>query len=134
MKSASFKLCQYSGGVPHYAEVDLECAERSSGRDIRVGANAFAWLKEVYGPAAWEWPVCEGYRKAAIQGVEYALSHSSHAADSPIVITIQRIDASQTDTTDSSIAYAACYATWKALQLTPTSEPRFVGRHIVFPE
>ena len=135
MKASKHKVLRYSGGITHYAEVAVECVDCASEQGIRVAADAFAWLKEDYGPKAWEWPVCDGYRRAAIKGVEYALAHTSSAIETAnLDITIGRIHASPADTSDLSVALAACNATWEALRLTPSVLPRFEGREIVFPE
>ena len=117
----------------HYAEVTIECDENKSQGMIEVSNDAFAWLKEVYGPNTCEWPVFDNFRHAAIRGVKYALANSITIIDSlHMTVLIKKINVSPADTTDSCVAFAACYATWKALELTPSIEPRFQGPEIFF--
>jgi hypothetical protein len=135
VKPALYKLAKVSGGVFHYAEVFVQCAPIPQGHRVEIGSEVFAWLKDVYGADAWEWACCDGFRRAARAGAEYAIAHSTPPDDyASVLVTVTKIHAAPADTTDADVAYAACYATWDALQTTPTREPRFEGRNIIFDE
>lgn len=117
----------------HYAEVSVQCIQIPHGHRIEIGSEVFAWLKDDYGPDAWGWACCDGYRRAAIAGAEYAIAHSVSPADNAsVLITVTKIHAAPADTSDAAVAYAAYYATWSALDTKPTNEPHIDGRNIIF--
>ncbi|CAN5583459.1 hypothetical protein BH09VER1_BH09VER1_40250 [soil metagenome] len=133
MQSGRYKLVRQTGGRGFYADVTIEAKQETDGPLLEISASAFAWLKDVYGPDAWEWPVCDEYRKSAIRGVRYALAHSVPVVDpSRLAITVAVIHASPADTCPDSVALAACFATWNALGIRGSQEPRIVGGKIVF--
>ncbi len=113
----------------HYAEVTAT-AEFGGGRSITVSPTAFAWLKDVYGPDAWEWPVCEAYRAAAISGAGFALRHIAGRDGIPEArVVIDRIHAAPADTTPDDVAYAAVFAVWQALGVEGSSQPSLPVKH-----
>mgnify|MGYP000737129343 CR=1 FL=1 len=97
---------------------------------VGLSPDVFAWLKDEYGPDAWEWPVCDGYRLAARRGVLYALNNSCHA---PMAATITRIGAHPAHSTDDAIAYAAVFATWESIGVDGANHPEIDGNSILFP-
>jgi hypothetical protein len=111
---ATFKFAKVIRGVVHYAEVSVIINEAAATR-IEVAPDAFAWLKEDYGPNAWEWPVCSEYCAGAVSGCQYALANLPGDSSSPSVqIVIARIHARPVDTSPRDVAHAACCAVWKA--------------------
>jgi hypothetical protein len=112
----------------HYAEVTTT-AEFGGPPSVTISPAAFAWLKDVYGPGAWEWVVCEAYRAAAVSGVEFALRHIAGREGVPETrVVIERIHASPADTAPADVAYAAAFAAWEALGVQGSSEPELPGK------
>lgn len=129
MGTASYKLAEVVGGRCHYAEVTAT-AEFGGGYSITVSLAAFAWLKDVYGPHAWEWPECEAYRAAAISGVGFALRHIAGRDGIPEArVVIDRIHAAAVDTMPDDVAYAAVFAVWRALGVEGSLLPSLPGKH-----
>ena len=89
MGTASYKLAKYVGGRSRYAEV-AATAEFGGGYSISVSPAAFAWLKDVYGLHAWEWPVCDAYRAAAESGAGFALRHIAGRDGTPEACVVIR--------------------------------------------
>jgi len=127
--TASYKLTKIVGGRSHYAEVTAT-AEFGGGYSLSVSPAAFAWLKDVYGPDAWEWPVCEAYRAAAESGAGYALRHIAGRDGIPETrVVIDRIRAVVAETSPDDVAYAAVFAVWQALGVEGGQLPALPGRH-----
>jgi hypothetical protein len=113
--TATYKLAKYIGGRSHYAELTTS-AEFGGGHSVQVSPAAFGWLKDEYGPNAWEWEVCEAYRAAAVSGAVFALRHIAGRdgmADATVVV--DRIHAHPDHSPPDDVAYAAVFAVWKAL-------------------
>ena len=73
----------------HFAEVTVRAStSRSSGFELRISPLAFDWLKEVYGPGAWEWAQCAAFRGGALRGVAYALQHTTSGIDWRLAIDV----------------------------------------------
>lgn len=135
VQTGRYRLTRQTGGRGFYADVTVEVTRVADGSRVAVGPTAFAWLKEVYGPDAWEWPVCDDYRAGAIRGARFALAHASPPVDaSTLSVVVVEIRAVVVDTCPDSVAFAVCHATWQALGCTGGAEPRIVGAHIVFDE
>jgi hypothetical protein len=100
---------------------------------VEFSGDEFAWLKDVYGPNAFEWGCCAEFRDGALRGVKYALNHVAGVERlDDVLIRIGKIDATPADTTGDDVAYAACYATWNALDVAGRDAPKFVGKGVVF--
>ncbi|MBN1311121.1 MAG: hypothetical protein JXB30_06850 [Anaerolineae bacterium] len=125
MATGSFKLTR---GL--YAEVFVETSQCNGQSRIRISPDAFAWLKDVYGPDAWEWPVCDEYRAGAIAGCKHALRHTSKGQVGGINVMVTKIDAHPAHSSWDSVAYASCFAVWNALGDKGTEHPKFVSRRI----
>ena len=129
MGTASYKLMKVVGGRLRYADVTAS-SEFGGGYSIRVSPAAFAWLKDVYGPDAFEWAECEAYRAAAISGAEFALRHIAGRDSIPEArVVIDRIDAAPADTIPNDVAYAAVFAVWQALGVEGSQFPVLTGKH-----
>jgi hypothetical protein len=127
--TASYKLAMVIGGVGHYAQVTAT-AEFGGGHAVSVSPAAFAWLKEVYGPDAREWAVCEAYRSAAVSGAGFALGHIAGRDSIPEArVVIDRIDAHPAHTAPADVAFAAAFAVWQALGVEGSSQPALPGKH-----
>ena len=134
MREGSYSLRKYSGGVPHYAIVSVSLEETDDGPKVVFSGDEFAWLKDTYGPGAWEWACCDEFRAGALRGAKYALDQVADSAGVKSVrVSINMIHATLTDTTGNDVAYAACYATWEALGSDGVNPPEFVGRDVFFP-
>ncbi len=135
MVESTYKLARYSKWE-HYAEVTIRREEvPAAGLVVAVSPIAFAWLKDVYGPDAWEWPVCDEYRAGALRGIAYAVQHTSSPLDhSSLVLTITHIGAHPAHTSAADVAYAACFATWAVCQAQSTDEPYLDDGQVIFPK
>jgi hypothetical protein len=133
MSIGLYKLTRQTGGRGFYAEVEVKVHQVDRGPQIDVSPFVFAWLKDVDGPEAREWANCDELRTGAARGVAYALSHTTTPMDQATLgITVLKIHAAPADTCPESVALAACHATWIALGVTGSREPKIVGGQIVF--
>lgn len=119
--TANFKLSQQKNGIFHYAEIQVTVSPADY-LLIDIAPSCFAWLKDVYGPDAWEWPVCDDYREAARRGIHYALTNR-HSMQ-PLSVTVTHIYARLVDTSCDDIAYAACMACWNAIGEYHSAHPQ----------
>ncbi len=130
MERTRFKLVAHVGQRAFYADVELSpVAVRAEPARVRIADDAFAWLKDDYGPDAWEWSVCDDYRRGARDGVAFALEHCEPRIEGAVVVT--EIRAHPAHSSSESVACAAAYATWKALGVAPTRYPTLEGEPIV---
>lgn len=130
MKAGSYKLLRQSDGIGLYAEVFVQAFGSQGHSTVTVAPDAFAWLKDEYGPDAWEWPVCDDYRDGATAGCQYALNHTSHGPIDGLRVVISRINAHPAHSTWDAVAYASCFALWDAIQDTGTDHPELVAGKI----
>lgn len=131
---ATYRLASQHAGVGHFAEVTVRVADSASGGfELRISPLVFDWLKELYGPNAWEWAVCDEFRGGAARGVAYALQHTRTTVNWRLAIEVVRIRARPPDTTADDVALATCFATWQACGLEPAMTPRLEGGVVVFP-
>lgn len=135
MAEATFVLRRHAARE-HLAEVTVRVDVGSAGGPLlQVASDAFAWLKDVYGPDAWEWSRGHDYRLGALRGVVYALAHAAEPiALAGLSLTVARIVARPPFTSEQDVAYAACFATWQACAVQPALEPRFEAGEPVFPD
>lgn len=94
--------------------MSVEARPTDGSTSITVSPEAFAWLKEVYGPEAWEWSVCDDYRDAAVAGCRYAIENRKNDDGTPLEIRISKIEGHPAHTTWEAVAFAACFAVWNA--------------------
>jgi len=95
--------------------------------NIEVAPGAFAWLKEEYGPDAWEWSICDDYRAGALSGCRHALANiETIATCSACHVVISRIHAHPAHSSAKDVAFAACQATWQALGVKGLVDPELV--------
>lgn len=114
-KLGEYKLNRASGGLSHYARVWVRIEEADTG-SVTLDASDFAWLKEEYGPDAWQWAVCDDYRDEALDGCRYALDHLAAPPTMPLHVHVIGIHAHPAHTTKGSVKMAACLAVWRALE------------------
>jgi hypothetical protein len=123
-REGKYSLRKHSGGVMHFAVVLVSLEETENGPMVELGGNEFAWLKDEYGPDAWEWGCCDQFRAGALRGARYALDHvADRTGFESLLVSITTIHATVVDTTESDVAYAACHATWDALGQTGVDPP-----------
>ena len=133
MREGRYSLRKYSGGVAQYAIVSVTLKETADGPRVEMSGDEFAWLKDSYGPNAWEWACCDDFRAGALRGAKYALDQVADSVDlKGVLVSINMIHATVADTTRDAVAYAACYATWDALGVAGVNPPEFVGRKVHF--
>lgn len=125
-----YKLAQQSGGLGLFAEVRVTLSERSHAATV-VADSAFAWLKEDYGPDAWEWAECDEFRSAAVRAADFALEHAVTPAPK-VGVTIELIRAAPADTTAACVAYATCFAVWDALDDPGDGSVQLLGGDVFF--
>lgn len=106
MPVSTFRLAKTIDGVMHYAEVTVS-VEQSMQQSIVVSPSAFEWLRDVYGPEAFEWPICADYRVAAVEGAKKALEETaSEGFSNSVMIEVQRIHAVVVDTSPDDVLEA----------------------------
>lgn len=125
-----YRLARHSGGFGLFAEVHVDVADHAT-RLVEVAPTAFDWLKEDYGPGAWEWSVCDEFRASAVWAAGFALEHLA-TARSGMRARVELIRAAPADTTPDCIAFAACHAVWNALQDLGAARVTLEGRQILF--
>jgi hypothetical protein len=130
MTTGRYKLGRQTGNRGFYAEVTVSTtpAEVSSST---VATGAFAWLKEDYGPNAYEWSFCDEYREGALFGARYALAHLAQPT-SEVLVNILQIRAHPAHSDRDCVAFAACHATWQALGDLGLNHPRLESDRVVF--
>jgi hypothetical protein len=131
MSQSSYKFVKTIAGRTCFAEITVEVLRQTGCRGVKISDAVFSWLKELYGPNAWEWSPCDDWRKAAARGAEEALALSGNA--DMVGIVIQKIHGILVDTTAPAVAHAACYATLKALGSEVDFQPRIENNRLVFP-
>ena len=109
---ASFKLKKVLGGLLHYGEVIVD-ATPAPVSEIVIAPDAFAWLKEHYGPHAWEWAICDDYRAEATAGCRFALEREP--TGHPMRVEVKQIRAHPALTVPGDLVYAACAALREAI-------------------
>jgi len=112
MATGEYKLIRQVGGRGHYARVKVDVLPGENG--VTIADTAFAWLKEVYGPDAWEWRDCDDMRDGARAGATYALRNRAAVRPSEHVL-VTEIHARPVDTSRADVALATCRAVWVAL-------------------
>lgn len=132
MKQATYKLLTNAGNRTFFAKVAVEVVDGQEGPRVRLGADAFGWLKPPYAPAEHGDAGPLELQQAAVTGVEYALARAGRRGDG-ITVVVQEIVDSAADSTPACVAYAACQATWNALGVNEELELRIVGGSLVFP-
>lgn len=133
-RRASCRIIGQSGGHGLYADVTVVVQPNSDDRSIVFSGSEFAWLKDVYGPDAWEWAICDEFREGAVFGVRWAIEHVRDDGEGKLTRTvIERIHAMPADTNRDTVAYAACHATWAALDLCGSIQPSIDAGKISFP-
>lgn len=129
---ASYHLRFQSGHVAHFARVTLDVVSTNDATDgsgrVWVDAQAFDWLKAVYGPNAWRWSVCDDWEMSACQAAHMILS--AHPGEWDVCIRV--IEGRPADTTSKSVAFAVCMALRDALGLSPAQYPMLQGGGLVF--
>lgn len=120
MPTGEYKLARQIGGRGHYARVKVDVTPGPPG--IVVADSVFAWLKDEYGPEAWEWRDCDDMREGARAGAAYALQN--RVAQGPLAqVVVAEIHASPVDTSKADVAFATCFAVWNALSDHGEAQP-----------
>lgn len=124
------RLARQSGGIGFFAEVHVVVSEHADSA-VTISADAFAWLKESYGPSARQPPDSHPLRSAAVHGARFALEHlASPRATHAVSITLIRF--THVDTTPECAAFASCRAVWDALGDPGAVRVELEGRQILF--
>jgi len=118
-----YKLLRQTSKTSFYAEVFVTVTPHPE-LAVGVSETAFAWLKDVYGPDAWEWSICDAYRSAARLAAKFAITHLAQT-NGPFHVSVDVIRARPADTMPDSVALAVCKAIWAALD-----DPGTVQVHI----
>ncbi len=133
MQTGTHRLARQSGGVSLYAVVTVGVQATAGESSVEFSGSEFAWLKDAYGPDAWEWSSCADYRRGAVRGVQYALRHSPGAAHANVRVIVLAIHAHPAHSTEDSVAYAACFATSEALRVEVIDPPTVAEGKVTFP-
>jgi hypothetical protein len=133
IREGRYSLREQSGGVYHYAFVSVVLGETNNGPKVELSGDELAWLKDTYGPDAFEWDCCAEFREGALRGARYAIDHAAGVERlDKVLMRVSMIHARLADTTGDDVAYATCYATWDALGVVGENHPEFVGGEVVF--
>ncbi|WP_410817407.1 hypothetical protein [Micromonospora sp. 050-3] len=117
-----FRLRQIVGGIGHAADVAVavEAADRD---EVVVSPDAFAWLRDVYGPrAVIDRPVNDQLVAEAVEGVRYALARLGRPGG--YKVTVMKIVDLPVDTGDGDVKVAAAHAVCIALGIRLEPPPR----------
>ena len=120
-----------------FAEVSISVCYGADRHSVTISEHVFDWESEVYSSKAIIPKVREDdeFIRGARKGVEYALANAaSFIYKDHVAITIETIRVLLCDSTENTVAYAACFATWQALETEGRSTPKIVGRRVVFPD
>jgi hypothetical protein len=135
--SSTYKLLKVAEGITLFGEVTVSISENVNSSKILISRHVFDWLRTEHGADAVVWPIDEKneFVKGARKGVEHVIKNIT-AADTgrEVIFTIEKIFASELDSTEDTVAYAACFAAWQALGIKPVSPPVIQGRQIIFAE
>jgi hypothetical protein len=132
-REGSYGLRKQTGDVYHYAFVSVNVGETNDGPKVELSGDELAWLKDTYGPDAFEWDCCEEFREGALRGAKYTLEHAAGVAHlDKVLLRIGMIHGGLGHTGGDDVPYAACYATWDALGVVGENHPEFVGSEVVF--
>ncbi len=80
-----------------------------------MSPGVFDWMKQAYGPDAKEGSDADEYRAAALFGVTFALNHLNQMQDK-VCVTVLEIGFHPCHSDPKCAAFAACHATWIALE------------------
>ena len=130
MTIGQYRLARQVGGRGLYADVTVSTTPAEV-FIATLATDVFAWLKEDYGPDAWEWRCCDEYREGALFGVRFALSHLAQPT-SWILVNVDQIRAHPAHSDGNCVAFAACHATWRALGDPGVNHPRLEPGGVVF--
>jgi hypothetical protein len=131
-RRATARVGGQSGGRGSYGEVTVMCASIEDGPSVHLSGEEFGWLKDVYGPDAWEWTLCDDLRKGALDGAAWALDHASPPlAGRQIAVTIEKIGATLVDSSHDIIYYATCCAVWASLGVAGSPRPAYIDGQLI---
>jgi hypothetical protein len=123
---ATARIALQTGGRGVFAEVTVVCARGAAQPNVHLGGSEFAWLRDVYGSGAWEWPLCDELRIGALEGARWAVDHCSPPrAAGAISIVIESIRALPIDSDYDAAFLATCLATWAGLGVDGAPRPSF---------
>jgi len=112
MATGEYKLLRHRAGRGSYARVKVTVSEGEQA--VVVEDNVFAWVKEAYGPNAFEHRDDDDFRGGAKVGAEYALRNRTKPGPMQHV-RVSEIHFTNVDTARAGVAFAACFAVWNAL-------------------
>lgn len=130
MNSATYKVAL---SVEGYAEISVDAEPVAAESSIVLSPAVFAWLKDVYGPDAWEWGACNAYRDGAQYGAQYALHNRASNIATKWRVVVTKIHAHPAHTSWDSVAIATCFAVWNAIGDEGSNAPYWQKRQAVFP-
>ncbi|MET8251208.1 hypothetical protein [Micromonospora sp. NPDC005197] len=126
-----FRLRQVVGQIGHAADVAV-AVEPADRDEVDVSPDAFAWLRDVYGPrAVIDRPVNDRLVAEAVEGAWYALARLGRPGGYKVTVT--RIVDMPVDTADGDVKVAAAHAVCLALGVRLEPPPRLTTNGVVFP-
>jgi hypothetical protein len=131
MQTSTYKLLKVSGGITLFSEVAVSITSNSESQQIIISSQVCDWMES--NRHGWPTELKSEYFNGARRGVEYAIEHlpkDFHLEN--MKITIEKIVAVEVDSTSDTVAYAACFAIWQALNIAPIKPPQICGRKIIF--
>jgi hypothetical protein len=126
-----FRLRQMVGRVGHAADVAV-AVEPADRDEVDVSPDAFAWVRDAYGPrASIDRPINGRLVAEAVEGVRYALARLRQSGGYRVTVT--KIVDMPVDTADGDVKVAAAHAVCRALGMRLEPPPCLTTNGVVFP-
>lgn len=120
-----------------FAEVSVSADPTSPSSQVHISEHVFDWLRDVHGPNAviWDRSDANEYVRGAKRGVAFALGDPTLSGRTRrVTVLVERISVVEVDSSEQAVAYAACFATWRALGVEGGVVPRISRMDIIFPD
>ena len=120
----TFQLQRNTYRWARFARVAVQLAPATE-TSVVVGGDVFGWRRGEHGPGVQPSPWDDGRRVEAVSGVWYAWERLPDPRP-PVRVVVREIVDSPVDTGPGDVKFAAAYALWDALGLTPPTVRPFL--------
>ena len=114
-----------------FGEVTVSIFENPQAEKMFFSEKVFDWM----GEDSRHWPITNENKiiRGARKGIEHCWKNIPvEISNRKISFKVEQIRFTEVDSTEDTIAYAACFAAWQALGLKPVSPPTIEGNQILF--
>ena len=118
----SYRLFKVVNKLLHYAEIELDISPSETNLVVLSGKE-FLWLKNEYGPNAWEWNCCVDYRHSCMAGCNLALNEISPMK---FIVIVNEIKVSPCDSSFNDVKHASCLAVYDYLKIESRNLPGLI--------